>query len=134
MRFRARAEYLTSLVHCLISEYGVEIGRIGKAEDMCKEGLTFIGGGSSGTKLHGPIMLGNVRSCTDSLLQAAVQRKSVLCQRMNPFTMSKYPMPKRLENTVGKNAVVLKEEEKELTIEFMPERLGRSFSASLPKF
>jgi len=134
MLFRARAEYLTSRVNCLKAEYGVEIGRLGKAADMCKEGLVFIGGSSRGMKLHGPIMLGNVRNCIDSLLQAVEQRKNTVIPENASIYHEQVPDSKSLENIKGQNVVVLKEEEQKiLPIELMPECLERPFFASLPE-
>jgi len=133
MLFRARAEYLTSRVNCLKAEYGLEIGRLGKAADMCKEGLAFIGG-SDGAKLHGPMMLGNIRSSIDSLLQAIVQRKDIVLLDNESIYHEQVPDSKSLENIKGQDVVKLKEEEqKELPIELMPESLERPFFASLPE-
>lgn len=134
MLFRARAEYLTSRVNCLKAEYGIEISRLGKAADMCEEGLAFIGGGSSGSTLHGPMMLGNVRNSIETLLQTVKQRKSVVVPENDSIYHEQVPHSMSLENTVGQNVVILKEEElQELPIELMPEALERPFFASLPQ-
>jgi len=136
MLFRARAEYLTSRVAFLKSEFGVEIGRLRKARDMCQEALKFVdeGGGCGDLMtLHGPLMLGNVYSSLQTLLRTISQRRTVVSDENKSIYHESIPDAKSLENVVGTNVVVVKaEEEEELPIELMPECLERPFFTSLP--
>jgi hypothetical protein len=139
MLFKARAEYLQSVVERKSNEYGIEIARLTRTYEMVREAIDFTkSNGKQCLKLVvGPPSLGkNPLEVLKSLKETVKQRLSAVRRENQTIYHEKIPDDGMLEKIVGKDMMSTNicnstGETAPLPKEFMPESLTRPMFASV---
>jgi len=139
MLFKARAEYLQSMVDRKKGNYGNEIFRLIRCENMIDEGYDFTksNGKQSIHMMAGPASLGkNALEVFKTLKRTTKQRLSSVKKENQKIYHEK--IPDDCDKIAGKNMMSknIRDDEGELVAlpkEFLPESLSRPMFASIPK-
>jgi hypothetical protein len=131
MLFHARAEFLQSQVERRENHYGNEIGRLGRAVKMAREGSEFMKSEGFVKSLDGPASLGNLSNNLQSLLVNTKQRRKVIVNENNTIYHEQVPDSEKMAKIQGKDMMEYDEKDINLPSEMMPESLARPMFANI---
>ncbi len=113
------------------NHYGNEIGRLGRAVKMAREGSEFMKSEGFVKSLDGPASLGNLSNNLQSLLVNTKQRRKVIVNENNTIYHEQVPDSEKMAKIQGKDMMEYDEKDINLPSEMMPESLARPMFANI---
>ena len=133
MLFKARAEYLQSMVERQFVQYGVEVARLRRCLEMVNDGIDFTksNGKQSSKIVFGPASLGKSSlAVLKSLKETVKQRLNLVSKENDTIYHEKVPSDDNLPKVVGKDMITSNVNKSsgdpvDLPVEYLPQSLAR---------